>query len=168
MKNKFLSVRLVLLVLCVSVCACIAFVGPSVAAIQDAANADASGAYDWSNADDSPGAGISGPAPSRSEPWYLSWYVFIAFAAAMLLAERLVRGRFPPTKDLIGSVVPACITFGPLFMTRIAGSASPEVGDELVFIGVTMLAVGLGIMFTRIEAQRREIAKLLSERQVAE
>ena len=62
------------------------------------------------------------------------------------------------------AVVPGCIAFGPLFMTRIAGSAKPEAGDSLVWLGVFMLSVSLGIMFNRIVRQQKLIEKLQAER----
>ncbi len=56
---------------------------------------------------------------------------------------------------LLWSIVPACITFGPLFMTRIGGTARADWGDGLAFGGAFMLVAGLVIMFKAIAAQQR-------------
>jgi hypothetical protein len=63
-------------------------------------------------------------------------------------------------------VVPACITFGPLFMTRIGGTARADVGVGLEFTGVCMLAAGLGVMFNVIVTQQKLIEKLQADRRV--
>jgi hypothetical protein len=61
---------------------------------------------------------------------------------------------------LLWPIVPACLTFGPLFMTRIAGSASPEIGSGLVLAGVFMLAGGLAILFAVVRGQQKAIEEL--------
>jgi hypothetical protein len=65
---------------------------------------------------------------------------------------------------LLLAVTPACITFGPLFMTRIAGTARPDAGNALVFAGVVMLALGLIGMFRMILAQQKLIERLQVDR----
>jgi hypothetical protein len=67
---------------------------------------------------------------------------------------------------LLLAIVPACITFGPLFMTRIAGTARADAGNSLVFAGVAMLAVGLIAMFRIIVAQQKLIERLQADRRV--
>ena len=65
-----------------------------------------------------------------------------------------------PTKffdKLLWGLIPACVTFGPLFMTRIAGSAAPENGNRLVTMGTFMLSIGLAGMFRIIAKQQRDI-----------
>jgi hypothetical protein len=52
------------------------------------------------------------------------------------------------------------VTFGPLFMTRIAGTVSPEKSGGLVFTGVAMLATGLVAMAKIIANQQKVIEKL--------
>lgn len=67
-------------------------------------------------------------------------------------------------KKVIWAIVPVCITFGPLFMTRIAGTARADIGHRLEFSGVMMLAVGLVIIFRVITSQQKLIDRLLSEK----
>ena len=62
-------------------------------------------------------------------------------------------------KKFLWALVPACVTFGPLFMTRIAGTARTD-ATYLVGIGVGMLAVGLCVMFRVLVSQTREIEEL--------
>jgi len=50
------------------------------------------------------------------------------------------------TSKIRNGLIPACITFGPLFMTRIGGSIN--VGENsMPFIGTLMLSAGLIMMF---------------------
>lgn len=65
---------------------------------------------------------------------------------------------------LLTSVIAPCITFGPLFMTRIAGSARADVGNGLVFAGVMMLATGLVLMMRIIASQQKLIEGLKVDR----
>jgi hypothetical protein len=67
---------------------------------------------------------------------------------------------------LLLPIVPACITFGPLFMTRIGGTARADVGNNFVFAGAAMLAVGLIVMFRIIVTQQKLIERLQSDRRV--
>jgi hypothetical protein len=62
-------------------------------------------------------------------------------------------------RKLLWAMVPACVTFGPLAMTRIAGSARTE-ATYLEGAGVLMLAAGLCVMFRVITRQTREIEAL--------
>jgi hypothetical protein len=61
---------------------------------------------------------------------------------------------------LIWSLVPACFSFGPLFLTRINGSARPESAHFLETAGLIMLTFGLLVTFRVITRQQREIAEL--------
>ena len=61
---------------------------------------------------------------------------------------------------LLWAIIPACVTFGPLFMTRIAGTAAPQYGDRLVSTGVLMLSLGLVGICRIIARQQREIRDL--------
>jgi hypothetical protein len=168
MKTQLVPVRQNLLVLCFLVCVVVALAGPSVAAVQGHASVDAPANDAW-QADS--GAGVSGPPPTKSERLFsssnLPWLLLpLALAGAALF----VRAWTPQSwRGAIGklaeSCVPACITFGPLFMTRIAGTASTQVGDELVFAGVLMLAFGLCVMLSTIQKQQKLIAELRTERQ---
>lgn len=63
-------------------------------------------------------------------------------------------------EKFFSAIVPACITFGPLFMTRIAGTARPEAGNNVVFAGVFMLVAGLCIMHRKLAMQQKLIEKL--------
>jgi hypothetical protein len=58
---------------------------------------------------------------------------------------------------LIWAVIPACITFGPLFMTRIVGTAAPQNGNRLLTGGVLMLSIGLIGIFRIISKQQKVI-----------
>lgn len=61
---------------------------------------------------------------------------------------------------LLRATVPTCVTFGPLFMTRIAGTAAPRYGDDLVPPGVLMLSLGLVGICRIIASQQRAIRHL--------
>lgn len=50
-------------------------------------------------------------------------------------------------------LVPACITFGPLFMSRIGGLMDGWIGVSISLFGVFMLSAGLGMMFHLIVQQ---------------
>ena len=67
---------------------------------------------------------------------------------------------------LLLAIVPVCVTFGPLFMTRIAGTTPPDAGNGLVTAGVLMLIAGLVVMFRIVVAQQKVIEKLQSEQRV--
>ena len=62
-------------------------------------------------------------------------------------------------KKMLWALVAPCITFGPLFMTRIAGTARTD-APYLVEAGVGMLVVGLVVMFRVLVHQSREIEEL--------
>jgi hypothetical protein len=64
------------------------------------------------------------------------------------------------------AIVPVCVIFGPLFMTRIGGTVVPETGRTLVMVGVLMLAAGLVVMFRLVLAQQKVIETLQAERRV--
>lgn len=64
------------------------------------------------------------------------------------------------SKIVLG-LVPACITFGPLFMTRIGGMARSD-ATNLEFTGAVMLSVGLGILFRYLMKLRRQVDELRS------
>jgi hypothetical protein len=66
----------------------------------------------------------------------------------------------PSLSSLLWPFVPACITFGPLFMTKINGTASPEASEHLVSEGTLMLSIGLIGMFLFIQRQQKTIEKL--------
>jgi hypothetical protein len=57
---------------------------------------------------------------------------------------------------LLMIVVPAGITFGPLFMTNNAGQSVTDVR----FVGVAMLAIALVWMYRTILRQQRQIEQL--------
>ena len=61
-------------------------------------------------------------------------------------------------KKLLWGIVPACISFGPLFMSGM------RYEDHLVIAGVLMLSAGLVIMFKTVADQQKLIEKLLAER----
>ena len=61
---------------------------------------------------------------------------------------------------LLWVLIPACITFGPLFLTRIAGTAPAQNGNQLVTEGMVMLTVGLVGMFRIISKQQKRIRAL--------
>ena len=63
---------------------------------------------------------------------------------------------------LLRGLIPACVTFGPLFMTRIAETAAPEYGHRLVVSGMLMLVIGLIGIFRIISGQQKMIADLQS------
>lgn len=67
---------------------------------------------------------------------------------------------------LLWSIVPCCITFGPLFMTRIGGWAAPEGGAWLVPTGVAMLVTGLLTMLTVFEQQQKRIGELQAQQRL--
>lgn len=60
--------------------------------------------------------------------------------------------------------IPACISFGPIAMTRMAGTVSGELSDTLVSVGGFMLMFGLYLMFGLIAKQQIYIEKLEEER----
>jgi hypothetical protein len=148
-------------------CACVALFSPNRLAGQGDANAGAAMASTPSDAND--GAGVSVPAPSQIERWLASPLFWFLAALAMVAWEALLGRRRSTARSAarprFGScIVPACITFGPLFMTNIAGTASPEHGNLIVFTGVIMLSFGLGFMIQTIEHQRRRIEEILEAR----
>ena len=61
---------------------------------------------------------------------------------------------------LLWAIIPACVTFGPLFMTRIAGTAGPRHGDHLEAIGLGMLILGLVGICRLLAAQQKAIRDL--------
>ena len=63
---------------------------------------------------------------------------------------------------LLWALIPACVTFGPLFMTRIAGTAAPQNNNNLVEEGVFMLSIGLIGIFRIISKQQKVIRSLES------
>ncbi|MBL8897104.1 MAG: hypothetical protein JNM84_05730 [Planctomycetes bacterium] len=169
-----LRLRQVLLVLSFFACVCFAIGDLHANAPQGTSSAEAS--IDTQGSEEVEGAGMSGPLPASTEPWYssqLAWTVgvilvaLLAFALSRLLRARLSTAQQEALQGLGSSMVPACITFGPLFMTRIAGTASNDASTTLVFTGVLMLSFGLGTMYSTIESQRRTIAQLRAERETA-
>ena len=58
------------------------------------------------------------------------------------------------------AMIPACVTFGPLFMTRIAGTAAPEKGNSLVTTGTFMVSVGLMLMYRTMQKQQKRIREM--------
>lgn len=170
------SLRLhqVLLSLCILACMCFAIEELRADAPQGASPTEAS--IDMQRPDERGGAGISGPPRASAEPWYsstIAWTIgtilvaLLAVALSQLLRKRLSPARQEALRGLGMSMIPACITFGPLFMTRIAGSASNDASNALVFTGVLMLSFGLGMMYSTIESQRRTIAQLRAAREDA-
>jgi hypothetical protein len=61
---------------------------------------------------------------------------------------------------LLWEIIPACVTFGPLFMTRIAGTAGPRHGKGLEAIGLAMLVLGLVGICRLLAAQQKAIRDL--------
>ena len=57
-------------------------------------------------------------------------------------------------------VIPSCLTFGPLFMTRIANTAPPEETTRLTSYGVCLLVIGLIGIFRILRKQQYAIDKL--------
>lgn len=62
-------------------------------------------------------------------------------------------------KKILWALVAPCITFGPLFMTRIGGRARTD-APYLVEAGVGMLIIGLGVMFRMLVQQNHQIEEL--------
>lgn len=60
-------------------------------------------------------------------------------------------------KKILVALVPACITFGPLFMMGVVGTAPYQFTPML---GCFMVIVGLGIMFRMIMQQQSVIEKM--------
>ena len=56
--------------------------------------------------------------------------------------------------NLLWALVPACIIFGPLFMTRVGGTVRAE-APYLVVTGAGMLVVGLVVMLRVLIQQSR-------------
>ncbi len=65
------------------------------------------------------------------------------------------------------ALIPACICFGPLFMSRIGGLIDGSLGIASVWWGVANLTFGLFMMFELIAGQQAFIEKLRTERQVS-
>jgi len=61
---------------------------------------------------------------------------------------------------LLGALIPVCITFGPIFMTRIAGTVAPQYGGHLVMVGVFMLLIGLVGIYRILSKQQKVIHDL--------
>ena len=51
------------------------------------------------------------------------------------------------------ALIPACITFGPLFMSRMGWLMDGWIGVAVSLFGVFMLSAGLGMMFHIIAQQ---------------
>jgi hypothetical protein len=64
---------------------------------------------------------------------------------------------------LIFSLVPACITFGPLFMTRLGGTSTSKWAP---MVGSFMLAIGLSIVFGVVAQQDKRIKDLQAKLKV--
>lgn len=62
-------------------------------------------------------------------------------------------------RGLLIAIVPACITFGPLFMTQIGGFAS-HTNYPLEALGSLLTMIGLGIMFRILMKQQETIKNL--------
>jgi len=65
------------------------------------------------------------------------------------------------------ALIPSCICFGPLFMSRIGGLADGSLGVALCWWGVVTLTFGLYLMFELIAEQQAFIEELRTKRQVS-
>ena len=64
------------------------------------------------------------------------------------------------------ALIPGCIGFGPLFISRMGGWAEGTLGTVLSWWGVITLTYGLYLMFELIAEQQTLIEKLKADRQV--
>ncbi len=63
------------------------------------------------------------------------------------------------------ALIPSCILFGPLFISRVGGSADGTLGVVLSWWGGITLTYGLYLMFDLLAQQQALIDKLRADRQ---
>jgi len=63
-------------------------------------------------------------------------------------------------------LIPACVTFGPAFMTRMGGTIESGLGAGVALLGTAMLVGGLLLMLELVLKQQAYLEKLNAERDV--